>query len=148
VPGSLLPGLWWSRPERLVWNALGAGLNDGWTVGAASRITVVALVEVFIRASVNGPEPIRRRSPSASIPYRAAAGTPPHQVRRLVVKSQLPDRSSQSARRTEMNCIVDRARPDCPAPPQSASRTASSTGLDPIAQLLLSPPRGLHRRPG
>ncbi|MGB7144799.1 hypothetical protein [Mycobacterium sp.] len=35
-------------------NALGAGLNDGWTVGAASQVAVVALVEVFIRASGAG----------------------------------------------------------------------------------------------
>jgi hypothetical protein len=44
-------------------NALGAGLNDGWTVGAASRVAVVALVEVFIRATVDVPKPVRRRSP-------------------------------------------------------------------------------------
>src|SRR5271166_1295834 len=49
-----------SRPERLSSNALGAGLNDGWTVGAASRFAVVALVEVFIRASDAGPATFTR----------------------------------------------------------------------------------------
>ena len=41
-------------------NALSAGLNDGWTVGAASRMAVVALVEVFIRASEAGPASFTR----------------------------------------------------------------------------------------
>jgi hypothetical protein len=41
-------------------NALSAGLNDGWTVGAASRMAVVALVEVFIRASEAGPATFTR----------------------------------------------------------------------------------------
>ena len=43
-PGLLLPGLLWSRPERFAGNPLGAWLNDGWTVGAAPRVAMVALV--------------------------------------------------------------------------------------------------------
>jgi hypothetical protein len=35
-------------------------VNDGWTVGAASRFAVVALVEVFIRASEAGPATFTR----------------------------------------------------------------------------------------
>jgi hypothetical protein len=35
-------------------NHLGAGLNDGWTVGAAPRVAMVALAQVFIRASGTG----------------------------------------------------------------------------------------------
>ncbi len=37
---------------------LGAWLNDGWTVGAAPR--VVALVQVFIRATDPGCKPVTR----------------------------------------------------------------------------------------
>jgi len=48
-------------------NALGAGLNDGWTVGAASRVAVVALVEVFIRASEAGPATFTRYSVSHTV---------------------------------------------------------------------------------
>ena len=48
-------------------NVLGAGLNDGWTVGAASRIAVVALVEVFIRASEAGPATFTRLSVSHTV---------------------------------------------------------------------------------
>ena len=35
-------------------NQLGAGLNDGWTVGAAPLVAMVAHVEVFIRAAAPG----------------------------------------------------------------------------------------------
>src|ERR1700722_12697316 len=48
-------------------NALGAGLNDGWTVGAATRVAVVALVEVFIRASEAGPATFTRHSVSHTV---------------------------------------------------------------------------------
>jgi hypothetical protein len=48
-------------------NVLGAGLNDGWTVGAASRFAVVALVEVFIRASDAGPATFTRFSVSHTV---------------------------------------------------------------------------------
>jgi hypothetical protein len=77
VPRSLLPGLWWSRPERLVSNTLGAGLNDDWTVGAASRIAVVALVEVFIRGSVNGPESGPATFTLPQYPTPGREGSPP-----------------------------------------------------------------------
>jgi hypothetical protein len=42
-------------------------LNDGWTVGAASRFAVVALVEVFIRASDAGPATFTRFSVSHTV---------------------------------------------------------------------------------
>jgi hypothetical protein len=48
-------------------NTLSAGLNDGWTVGAASRMAVVALVEVFIRASEAGPATFTRLSVSHTV---------------------------------------------------------------------------------
>ena len=63
-PGHLLPDLCWSCSERFGSNALSAGLNDGWTVGAASRVAVVAVVEVFIRASEAGPATFTRQSVS------------------------------------------------------------------------------------
>jgi len=43
-PGKLIPSLLWSRSE-LLGRALGAWLNDGWTVGATlGNVQVVALV--------------------------------------------------------------------------------------------------------
>jgi hypothetical protein len=76
-PGHFLPGMCWSCSERFQSNALSAGLNDGWTVGAASRIAVVALVEVFIRASEAGPATFTRGPVShIDVPGRTKCGRP------------------------------------------------------------------------
>jgi hypothetical protein len=62
-------------------NVLGAGLNDGWTVGAASRFAVVALVEVFIRASDASVATFTRFSVSHTV------GAPLDQVHRPRIRS-------------------------------------------------------------
>jgi len=44
-PGQVRPSLLWSRPERPRFGTIPVHIaNDGWTVGAASRVTMVAHV--------------------------------------------------------------------------------------------------------